>query len=361
MTVQADAFVAPPPGSSKQHFDWVDNAKVLLIFLVVLGHFHYALAPVAGRHIIYAFHVPAFLLLTGFLLPSGFGQLPPMAMLRRWVFLYARAYGFFSVMAIAIWWALESAGAGQPVNPWPAISGALYGVSGNDNGLVHRNQPLWYFPFLVTSLMGAWVCSALSDRLSTVLGWTVAFAYASVAMLYSGPRLPWDIEIAGMGVVMILFGRVLRRQYFRVQPFIDRPLPGLALACLLILLLTAISAWNGPTNINRAIFGASGVLFVAGALAGTGAALLLAARLPRTRLAGLISAQTLTIFAVHIYFVRAASHLPLPESWIAQQIMMAALSALIVLACLPLAALLQPFLRRWVELRPANPLPGPTG
>jgi hypothetical protein len=49
-------------------FDWVDNAKALLIFLVVLGHFNYA--AVAGRSVIYAFHVPAFLIITGFLMPT---------------------------------------------------------------------------------------------------------------------------------------------------------------------------------------------------------------------------------------------------------------------------------------------------
>jgi acyltransferase len=308
-----------------------------------------------GKDVIYAFHVPAFLLITGFLLPADFGRMPAMTVLRRWILLYIRVYAFFSVIAIAIWWAVAVAGERGPVDPWPAIGGALYGVAGSGNGLVHHNQPLWYFPFLVTSLLGAWICAGLSDRIPPLSGWGVALAYAAFAMIYAGPRLPWDIDIAGLGVLMVLAGRMLRQHSARLEPWIETPRRAIPLAVLFGALLIGISALNGATNLNGAQFGASGVLFVAGALAGSGAVLLLAAQLPPTALARTISTQTLTIFALHFYLVRAAGGLPVPQSPLLQQIVMWVLAALIVLACLPIARALQPVLDRWVMRRPVSP------
>ena len=56
MTQERRATEDPRPD-----FGWVDNAKAILIFLVIVGH----LSVVPGRAVIYAFHVPAFLFVTG--------------------------------------------------------------------------------------------------------------------------------------------------------------------------------------------------------------------------------------------------------------------------------------------------------
>lgn len=344
-----------------QRFVWVDNAKAILIFLVILGHFHYIYAPLTGKAVIYAFHVPAFLVITGFLLPAEFGRLPPMSVLTRWIFLYLRAYAVFSLIAIGIWWAAASAGAGRPVSPWPPIAGALYGVAGDGNGLIHHDQPLWYFPFLVTSLAGAWIAAALSDRVAPLLGWGVALAWAGFATIYHGPRLPWGLDIAGMGVVMILAGRALRRHVGPVEAWVAPARRAWPLVGLLAAALAGLATLNGPTNLNGAQFGASGVLFAAAALAGTGMVLLLASRIPPSRLARRVSAETLTIFALHIYLVHVASKLPHPASWPGRQLAMLVSAAVVVLLCLPIARLLQPVLGRVVTLRgpvARNPDPG---
>lgn len=334
-----------------QRFVWVDNAKAILIFLVVLGHFHYVYAPVAGKNLIYAFHVPAFLVITGFLLPAGFGRLPALTVLRRWIFLYLRAYAFFSLIAIGIWWAAASAGAGRPADPWPAIAGTLYGVAGETNGLVHQDLPLWYFPFLTASLAGAWIAAALSDRVSPLIGWGVALAWAGFGALYHGPRLPWDLDIAGMGVVMVLAGQELRRHIAAVEAWVAPAHRAWLLAGLCAAALAGLSGLNGLTNLNGANFGASGLLFLAAALAGTAMVLLLASRIPPSRLARTLSTETLTIFALHIYLVYAVSKLPHPASWAGQQAAMLALAALVLLLCLPVARVLQPVLARLVLLQ----------
>ena len=55
---------------ASKRFYWIDNAKCLLIFLVVLGHFNYWVAGNGhildrSKFVIYLFHMPAFIFLSG--------------------------------------------------------------------------------------------------------------------------------------------------------------------------------------------------------------------------------------------------------------------------------------------------------
>ena len=301
--------VSAPRREAQDRIAWVDSAKALLILLVVLGHFHYMYAPIPGKDVIYYFHVPAFLFITGFLLPAGVGQMPFRQVASRWVALYLRAYAFFSVMAIGLWWLQQCLRIRGVADPLPAVWGALYGVAGSGNGLVHDDMPLWYFPFLVTSFVIGWLCL----RLPAAWGWLLALAYAFL----------------------------------------------LAVGCLLL-----AARWNGPVNLNGAEFGRSGAVYLVGMSGGIAAVVLLCLPLPARAWIRRISMETLTIFATHIYFIRAASaFLPRPENDVLRFLVALAASAVIVGLCLIVAWLLRPLLDRFVLRRPGAALrvPKPAG
>ncbi len=328
---------------------WVDNAKTILIFLVVLGHFHYIYGPVAGKNLIYAFHVPAFLFVTGFLVPIDFGGVSVRSLFKRWIGPYVRAYAFFSLIAIGIWWMGVIVAKREIFSPLPSIWGALYGVAGQQNGLVHQDQPLWYFPFLISAMLGAWAAAALSTHWGAVGGWIFVAIYAAIAFLYQGPRLPWDIDIAGIGSFMIFAGHQLRRHYIILSPYIESRATGPTVIILFILVLASVSEMNGATNINGAEFGANGFLFIIGAVSGSLATMAAAAQIPPTLLARVVSINTLTIFALHIYLVRLFAALPRPfGDNVTIQMALWMSAAMVVLLSLPLAWLLRPLLRRWV-------------
>lgn len=355
---------SPSPSDSKAaasarppRFDWIDNAKAVLMLLVVFGHFHYIDAPVAGKDLIYAVHVPGFLLITGFLLPSDFGRTGLRNMGQRWIAIYVRAYVFFSAGAIALWWVIAMAKAKAFVSPLPALYGALYGVAGPDNWLVHADQPLWYLPFLITSVFSAWLAARLGDRLGMIAGWLALLVYAAVAMLYHGPRLPWDIDIAGMGAMMVFVGHRLRQHFAKVQFLTERPASALATALVLGGITVGASMINGSVNINGAEFGYSGALFLFTAICGSLTVLLLCSQIPASRLARSISINTLTIFALHIYLIRIVARLPHLPGAVGQQLSMQILAALVLLACLPLSWALKPMLDRLVNhRRPHEPV-----
>lgn len=333
-----------------QRVIWVDNAKAILMFLVVLGHFHYFSGPLPGKDLIYAFHVPAFLFITGFLLSPDFIRVPPRQVLRQWVAVYLRAYVFFSLVAIAIWWAAEIAGARSLVSPFPALAGAAYGVAGPENWLVHQDQPLWYFPFLITSFLAA----AVMARLPRPVGWALALAYAVFALSYQGPRLPWCLDIGGIGALVLFAGYQLRQHYDRVAPWLERRGLAAALAVGGCAVLVVLSGLNGTTNLNGALFGQSGVLFLAGIAAGVLAVIAVSALVPANRVMRLVSVNTLTIFALHIYAVRVLDKLlPQMGTPVGRSAIMILGSVLAMAGCLVLARLMAPVLERLVMRRQA--------
>lgn len=334
-----------------ERFDWVDTAKAALIFLVVLGHLHYSFAPLPGKDMIYAFHVPAFLVITGFLLPRKFGQTTSRDLAQKWLAPYLRAYGFFSILALVIWWVGLNLRAGEIVSPMSGVYGVLYGVAGQENFFQHQNQPLWYFPFLIVSLIGAWACTALP----LLSGWGLAVAFAFFVTLYNGPRLPWGIDVGGMGVLAVFAGHRLRQNWERLRHLFEPASRAATLLALALVVLAAVSYLNGPTNINGASFGQGGLLYALGMAAGFCATLAFSLLVQTRRILVTVSKETLTIFALHFYFVRAAGSLvPRPESRLAQVIVMIALSLMIIAVCLVLARLLRPLLDRIVFLRPRS-------
>ena len=84
-------IIWPDPDNGR--LNWVDTAKAILITMVVIGHFG-TLEPGIKR-ILYAFHVPAFLVLTGFILPKSLYSISTVTYLSKYIFKYVILTLFF--------------------------------------------------------------------------------------------------------------------------------------------------------------------------------------------------------------------------------------------------------------------------
>lgn len=281
-----------------QRVHWVDTAKAILIALVVYGHFRGKYDGVVATHIIYAFHVPAFLFITGYLLPRDFRSKGASALWGRWLVVFIKAYLFFSALSLALWIGLVSP---VPVSlaELPQLLGAiLYGVDGPGNGLGHRNAPLWYFPFLASSLVFYWGATRLPAP------WHLLALLAGVllAYLYAGPRLPWCLELSGIGAVMLWAGQLLKQHETRLLDLARPTWAWIGVPVLAGMLFVQVKL-NGRVNINNAILGQTPPLVITSALTGTLMVILLSMKLPATALARWISQHTLVIFAVHLFLI----------------------------------------------------------
>lgn len=289
---------------------WIDFVKAAAIFLIVLGHA--SGLPDALRGVIYSFHVPAFLLVTGYLLPPQFaawhGGFP-----KRQIGAFLRLYLFFSFLSMLLL-ALKLLLSGEALAPILADSaqGVLYGVSGREKAFVHQNAPLWYFPFLISSLIAAWIAAALGRRLSApIAGLALLLAGCLAAMHLREQVWPWYANSAAVGGLFIWTGWSLRPALRRVADALNgRAAPCSALALGLSAATVALYALNGRVNINGGMFGESIWLFFITAFAGTLALAAWGLLLPPLKIIRLLSANTLVIFCTHIYLIHLTNLIP---------------------------------------------------
>jgi len=320
---------------------WVDNIKAIAIFLVVLGHFQSLDSSI--KDVVYSFHLPAFLLITGFLLSNAIEAMPLKAFLDKYIAPYVRMYLFFSLIAVVLWYFLEHLG--DDIFPviWQPVLGALYGVHGTDLLLVHNNDPLWYFPFLIVSLISVLILM----RLPRCLGLVGAAFYCFVGLYYSGSRLPWCIDIAGVGVFFIIVGFYMRR-YDGFMKAMLKSKYSLGLLPIIFLLLVCLSNVNGSTNLNQALFGESAFLYLINALLGGLCLLIISYKLPTTRFVKIISVHTMIIFCCHIYFVKAFKMLPYPVEEPTKLAVTLAYSIVVMVVCLFISIVFHTLLKRYI-------------
>lgn len=330
-----------------QRVEWLDRAKALLMALVVLGHFHSFYAPVLGLGGIYAFHVPAFLVLSGFLLPSDFAQRTARQLWGQWLVVFIKAYAVFSALSILVLWGETYAGGGTGFSPLPALKGAFYGVQGAEFWFVHDNAPLWYFPFLTTSLALFWLVSKCPRPLTFVLTGLSLGATLMYTNVFHGPRLPWYLDISGFGAAMLLAGQVLRQHQDRLTALCQKQALALVLCAGGFVLLMGLAFLNGSVNLNRAQFGTWGTLAGVNALLGAAVVILLASQLPASRFLNRVGQNTLVIFCLHLYVIRLLAHyvLPRPDHVLVQQLIMVGATGVVLALCVFFAGLLHPVLR----------------
>lgn len=323
-----------------QRIDWVDNAKAIAIFFVVLGHF--SKLPYFPKYVIYSFHLPLFLMVTGFLLAPSFKD-DIAAFCRKYVLPYLRLYVFFSIISIVLWYILEHRGENIFSIFSLGISGMLYGVGGKERLLMHNNDPLWYLPFLIATLLLTHAAIKYPLRLCIA----ALLMFAAFTVLPPVSRLPWCIDIAILGGFFIIAGIFYHDHYERLQN-----IPRSRIALLVLPLLAGafyyLVALNGSTNINREIFGNNGLLYLFNALLGIAIIVIFSTHLPVTGLARSLSRHTIVIFCTHIYLVKAFNRFPYPSSDIATLFVTVFYAAIVTGACLLVSIAIDPALKRYI-------------
>lgn len=320
---------------------WVDNVKAIAIFLVVLGHFIELNHVLKG--VVYSFHIPVFLFITGFLVSNTLKTLSISQFFKKSVYPYINAYAFFSAIAIMLWILLEGFGQNFAVMTSP-VSGAIYGVNGVGDLLVHNNGPLWYFPFLIVTLIATYFLV----RCPVWLGWIGALVYCAFSLIYSGVRLPWCVDIAGVGVLFCFAGYKCRNNYEGIIKNMIESRLSLFVLPLLIIALVFLVIGNGDVNINRAVFGDNGFLFIINAVIGCLCIIIISCNLPMTMLAKKISVSTMTIFCIHIYPVKVLNKLIGFEGDLVGTIQVFVAAVVVLALCLVFSIIFDPLLKRYI-------------
>lgn len=324
---------------------WVDNLKAVCIFLVVYGHFA-GLLP-EFKSLIYSMHLPAFLIVTGYLSAKVLRQPSPGALITNQIFYYLLLYGLFSLAASVVWYLFEARGQSITLLSEP-LMGSLLGLHGPALKLIHNDDPLWYFPFLITSLLTAFVFlrSPIPIKMLLIVMTVIAYQFHLLA------PFAWSLDLAPIGAFFILLGVCLAQMENNPRFFLFSLNHALSLIGIGIIWLALV--WlNGRVNLNSREFGNSWVLFLLAAICGSVFFIGLCKKIPESNLARQLSRHTLIIFCTHIYFVKALNGYLSSLSEPAQQIAILVSALVVTFICWILSVFTQPLITQWLKPKPS--------
>ena len=243
---------------------WIDVARGIGIILVVAGH---SLVPDGlPNQIIFAFHMPLFFVLSGYVFGlTERAEAPISRTLGSGVRRLLIPYAATGVVAYLYWFFILRFQT-HDLNAPLVILGIFAKTFGYGAGAVVAQfpdvgpvGPMWFLLALFLGQAILWVLLRL--RRTPVLMWVAAAAVSGLG-IYLGQRLylPWSLDIAlGIQIFMLAGWEAARRRLF------DR---GLSIRHMLLLLaIFAVDVYAGGLSLNNRQYGII-PLSIAGALAG---------------------------------------------------------------------------------------------
>lgn len=280
----------------KKRIGWIDAAKGIAMFLVVLGHNP---LPTSLIKFIYCYNVPIFFLMSGYTFRtekySSMGQL--LRVLARKILL---PYVLMNFIAFGVfYWTrdLVPDAAGAKLLFW----GMAYGVG--DNRSLRFNTPLWFLPCIFVVQCFWYLLDRYGKKtkpfwviLSSVIGY---FVYSLI-----GNRLPWGMDVAFTGLVFFALGNFFRKEQVEQALFQIPSVLGFfaMMACSIGFNVLNKSAYPN-VDMNSMVFG-NYFLFYICAVSGCVAILYLAKFLERSRVLAYVGKNTLWILGLHSLFIQ---------------------------------------------------------
>ncbi|SHN29786.1 acyltransferase family protein [Rhizobacter sp. OV335] len=353
-----DSGFATPRGT--QRLPWVDTAKAVGIVLMFYGHVVQSRAggdnasAVDQLRLIYAFHMPLFFVLAGLFFHPVAALLPRLRTLAQ---LRLVPVLFFGLLLLPLW----SLSAVKHHFAWWYYAqplGAAY-----LRGMPELNWVTWFLVCMVVCEAMALVVLPRLRLVAARLAFAAACIVGGVFLCNHGDALEgwvaqvsriWFVREAIVALGFYTIGQVLRP--FLQQLATHRGIAlSVTLACTSALLATY--RLNHPHDAQAVMMAAAqhgdALGFAFSALAGTLAVIGLAMLLPATRVAAWIGRNSLPLMGLngvffHFFNPKLAESIALADTPLAVTAYAAAISAVSLLACVPLVALLNRFVPQFI-------------
>ncbi len=300
----------------KGRIAWIDIAKAIAIFFIVLGH-QLPAGSLCGY--LYSFHVPLFFFLSGSTFNADkdpkifFGEKAKRILV---------PYFAFSLISIAVYSVTNLLFNKSGLSFGQCLLGMLIGT--RSTGLMQWNNPLWFLPCLFALLIAAYVIKRFVFLGKDKIKYTVillALSVGAVIILYHFrfyPSAPFGIIQAVNASPYFIIGRLtMQLLYNDGKVKISVPIWAKALASLTLILGGAfLSTLNTKTDFAMNDFGKLWV-YIPAALVSIFGWCLLAGVLRSDGLA-YIGRHTMPILLMHKFPIQLYGFLPIPtESTVA--------------------------------------------
>lgn len=251
---------------SSNRIQWIDIAKTIGIYLMILGHI-----PIIGsgnltiNNIIYTFHMPLFFFLSGFVDKSC----PPLKRVKRCAIQIIVPYIFWYLLSYAYW--LVASFLRRPevferniVDAFlKPMAGLLLGVGYNTNYSIMVNIPCWFLPCIFCVKVMYSLIEKYNDKIKScivILMFILAILFAEIQDAF----LPFSLGTAFMCFPIYYLGGVSKKySLFRLKNSLK-----VILLFVSSLILVVVTNVNGVVDVNNVLFGKSPVLFYIGAMSG---------------------------------------------------------------------------------------------
>lgn len=289
---------------------WVDIARALGIFAIVLGH---TVEDGVTMRYLYSFHIPLFFFLSGATLrvqDASFG-----AFVKKRAFSLLLPYGIFALVSQLVYEAMSLVAAGSMDSARQFSSGAAWARM--LLGYVEANRALWFLPCLF--LMGLMLYPVVKRMEAGKNGAAYAACAASVlfsilnAYVFKIREWPWKLDAAAQLLCFALAGRFSTRYAHQLN--LPRfAMPALAAA---LLALGAISGifWNERIKYLGGAYGSLPVFYLS-ACASLAGVCLLSAWIGRCRWLEYAGRSTMAILLMHKFPILFFQWLcPVVKNW----------------------------------------------
>jgi fucose 4-O-acetylase-like acetyltransferase len=318
----------------KSRIEWIDTAKGLAIFLVVLGH----ALPVSetATVIIWAFHMPLFFFLSGITAKAWTPGSTPTIL--RGLKSLVVPYFFFSIVSIACW--ATSKGSISSGEIWNnQLRQMIYGVAGPERQMAY-GIPLWFFTCLFSvrllfAILTSLVPSKPLQIIFVLLGALIAHDYVCPHF----NSMVWNFDVALVALVFFVAGHATYG--IKVPACLGTKTARLVTGLIALFVLFAAAFLNGRVDMNGREFG-NPVWYYLGAFAGIAFIVEVSRRFACAAFLKKLGYASIVIFPIHGLFMMLPNRTVPVLTWYAYKIthsnLLAAMAvALIEIAlCLPI-------------------------
>ncbi|QZA78235.1 acyltransferase family protein [Deefgea tanakiae] len=276
-------------------FVFIDKMKAIGILLIMIGH-----APGLSNQFkifIYAFHVPLFFIISGFLLSERYMVLNIKARFSK-LFKSLLVPYFFFFFVSWLYWCLTKQYANLSVylkdkTFFDAFSGVYIGTV----SALFVNPALWFFVALFwISLVYHISAKLIFSKIVLFISYLVVFL-VSVFVFYGELNKPDMVTLQVItGLVFYSFGVVLNEYMTRL----DFSRYRFFILCVFLPVFIFLALKNGPLDLNLSRFGFSPFIYLLVAVVGFFVLYFLVDFLPYGRTVDFLSRNSLLIFASHM-------------------------------------------------------------
>lgn len=344
---------------------WIDVLKSVGIGMIIFFHASGIYFPDTVRYLS-AFPIPLFVFLTGFQLSRRVLQSGPREFFERACLRLIIIFLAFGLLTYIPWLAKNLIIPGEEyakVGPWTPLFGLVYGASGAWELLVH-NVSLWFLTFMAAVMLYYYVVFRLVKTPElAVLASLAIFALGCMLVNSLPMRLPWNLDIALVGLPFFAFGYYAKS--CRLDQILSRPAVALAAGPVLFVVNYLVIPHPEYMDLNLSRIG-NPLLFLIDGITGIMLGMILALHVPRLPLIEIVARNVLVIFGLHtmteVVFRYGLRALLGPESEAAFQ-SLATVFAIIAFSCVACTLLAHPIRRYlpWILGRRVRRSAGGTG